>query len=390
MTTENISPLSGSGEIEKGKIPEKKPSEKEKVQSSGYTYVKGGETPTVKKTTDIFKANTNKETSTSTEKEIKASKEKPKLSRTTAKSILVPKKTEAPSEKKNLEETTEIKELQKIKVSSFLCEVDTTYHPLDKKNDPGKEGILDFAHVFEKLGTAYVADGTGHGNIEKRKPLKKLWSNFNNEFVSRAKEIRESVKTVADFKNKLKEMVFDLNKQFEEVRTGSTFTFTMLVEINGKKYAAIVNIGDAALYHVKSNGELKKIEPDQKNKEMGLIPNPKLIKCEILEVESGDRFYGMTDGIADVLDEKKLEGFLKNPPKDKSIFTGLKQMIESQKGSWDLADKEYKEKSDLLEKSQGTEKKQKYAELKKALKQVYDPTNANSSDDISMFMLSVP
>lgn len=225
-------------------------------------------------------------------------------------------------------------------------------------------GVLDFVHVFPELGTAYIADGTGHANPEKRVKLAKLWDDFNTTFedVYKRSEIFDSQEKVEKF---LRERILNLSRGFEENGISSTLSLSMLIKINEKKYVASIHAGDSTLWHITKNSKVHRITPadakDVTNQaELSSLDNSR-IYFDMREVESGDKIIGLTDGITDYLPEQKLYPLLLDKNNESDLLEKLETAIVNS-----AADNQY-------------------PNIKP-----FDSKDKHKSDDISVFMMIVP
>lgn len=254
--------------------------------------------------------------------------------------------------------------LPTVTVKIFECAASTTYHPKNLTSEQDQEGVLDFAHVFPEIGTAYIGDGTSHGKPESRKKLEPLWREFNQTFIA-AYENSKLFDSQTQVEVFLRKCTLDLSTNFETKGIASTFSLSMLIEINGKKHVASIHAGDSTLLHVTKDGAVYRIIPvdsPANQSELSSL-NDSRIYFNMREVQSGDRIVGMTDGITDFIPEAKLDTLLKH---DKTIQGNLLAKLEQAIKDLAADDQEYPGITKL------------------------DPTVKSKSDDISAFMMVVP
>lgn len=254
--------------------------------------------------------------------------------------------------------------LKLVAVLDYDFGVSTTYHPEGSNSEQDENGILDFVHVFPEIGSAYIADGTGHGKVDKHNLLEQIWNEFNKKFVSEYKNT--VINDLSQVKSFLKNSLLQLSDSFEKVGTASTFSLAMIIEFEGKKYVVSAHAGDSALIHVNRKGLITHITPsDAKhpaNKiELSTLNARSPIFIDICAVQPGDKIFGLTDGILDFLPTKILNSILNNysPSSAINLLDQLKQSIENPN-------------------SKNNSPKQ------------FDSKNKNGSDDISAFILVVP
>lgn len=201
-------------------------------------------------------------------------------------------------------------------LGSLEYAVHTTYQPMGFEKE-ASEGILDFTHVFRELGAGYVADGTGHGNISRRKRLKEyLWDKVNENFVSEYKQAK--VTNLTELKAFLKSYLRKLSGFAENAGTCSTFSFAMIVNFEGEKQVVFAHVGDSALFHIKQDGTVNRLTPaDPKHPACqlelgGLYSDEVPILIDSIPVQMGDRICGLTDGVVDFLPQEILYDILGN------------------------------------------------------------------------------
>jgi hypothetical protein len=248
-----------------------------------------------------------------------------------------------------------------VAIQAFGYGVSTTYHPENSTPELDKAGIIDFARVFPECGIAYIADVTGHGNPEKRAQLEIVWNKFNQDFISDYKAQAANLYNdqIAQF---MKNHFVKLNKEIENAGTGSTFSLAILIEIRGKKWLASSHVGDSALIHVDIGGCVTNItKADQL--EFPSINGNSSIQFDWREVRSGDKIYGVTDGVTDFLPREILHSILLD--KDTNEVNFLERIENA------IVTSNIKE------------------DRSKGIKE-YDPKNKNRSDDISAFVMVVP
>jgi hypothetical protein len=256
--------------------------------------------------------------------------------------------------------------LKLVHVLDYNSGVSTTYHPEGSNPEQDENGILDFVHVFPEIGSAYVADGTGHGKVDKHNQLKEqVWDEFNKKFASEYKNT--VINDISQIKVFLKDHLLQLSGLFEKkAGTASTFSLAMIVEFEGRKYVVSAHAGDSALIHINRKGHINHITPSDAehpaNKiELSALNGKSPIFIDVRPVQPGDKIFGLTDGILDFLPAKILNSILQkySPSNGINLLDQLKQAIENPQ-SKDNSPKKF------------------------------DPKNKNGSDDISAFLLVVP
>lgn len=242
-------------------------------------------------------------------------------------------------------------------IQSWGCGASATYH-----SENGEEGVLDFVHIFPECATAYIADGTGHGNPTVRaNKLEPIWDKFNRDFVSRFKSEMLGTHDKAQVLHFMKSILLDINTSFEIAGTASTFSMAIIVEINQKKYVCSAHVGDSSLWH-ETKGEIHRLTPESPLELSSLSKNSS-IHLRIKEVQTGDKIYGFTDGVTDFLPAEVLHSILCHQPIDPlNLLEEIKTAIVHP-----------------------TFQRDNYVNVKKL-----DPTNKNYSDDIAAFVMVVP
>jgi hypothetical protein len=204
-----------------------------------------------------------------------------------------------------------------VTISHFGSGATTMYHPANSTKEKDKAGILDFAYVFHEYGVAYVADGSGHGKPDNREKLVPLWQKFNYEFMVKYPAESLKFKGQEQIEQFMKAEFMALNEKVFTIGTASTFSLAMIVEIEGKKYAASMHVGDSTLLHISKKGKADVITPrteSVRHLELSTLhPKNSPIFFNMRPVESGDRIVGLTDGIRDFLPNEFLYPILQKP-----------------------------------------------------------------------------
>lgn len=204
-----------------------------------------------------------------------------------------------------------------VATASANCEKSTTYFPAGVSTASAHEGILDFTHVFPQYGVAYVADGTGHGEREKVLKLQNRWNDFNVDFIktfrSTVKGFTSEEQAKAQLEAFMNETVRNLSGDFlQRAGKNSTFSLSAIIEVEGRKYLASINLGDSFLIHVSDN-EVHLIDPSHKSQHVELGGDLTSFGSPYFdwrEVKAGDRIYGFTDGVTDFLPMDILQSIL--------------------------------------------------------------------------------
>lgn len=201
-----------------------------------------------------------------------------------------------------------------LKIKTMGSAVSTTYHPQGSTLEEDRKGILDFARVFPELGSAYVADGTSHGKPEKYSLLSSVWNEFNETFKLQL-QVKDRFDSKEDLKKFMQSTLTQLGKNFEKIAYDSTFSLSILLNFEDKKYAAFIHVGDSVLLCMNKEGEIEYLTPSpytDKRKEcfQSGLAIPSSIHFGIKEVQAGDKIYGFTDGVADFLPEDILSKIL--------------------------------------------------------------------------------
>ncbi|MBS4169461.1 MULTISPECIES: hypothetical protein [unclassified Neochlamydia] len=244
-----------------------------------------------------------------------------------------------------------------MSIQSWGCEASATYHSEDTE-----QGVLDFVHVFPECATAYIADGTGHGNPGVRaNKLEPIWNKFNGDFVSKFKSEMLGTHDKDQVLLFMKSVLLDINTSFEIAGTASTFSMAIILEIDQKKYVCSAHVGDSSLWH-ETRGEIHRLTPES-SLELSSLSKNSSIHLEIKEVQTGDKIYGFTDGVTDFLPAEILHSILCHQQIDPiHLLEEIKAAIVHP-----------------------TFERDNYVNIKKL-----DPTDKNSSDDIAAFIMVVP
>lgn len=193
----------------------------------------------------------------------------------------------------------------------ILQQVSQSYSATSCTYEGSPEGIIDFSHVLPEIGIAYVADVTGHGKPAVQKKIRPILEQFNEEL--KAGLINQKL-SIADLGVLLRNKIFELNHSIGNVGTASTFSLAALATSNGKKHLILLHVGDSVLFHLKRTGEFNRLTPEEKSgfnqHELSSLKSPTDIYIMTKEVQSGDKIYGMTDGITDALSMHEIKAYL--------------------------------------------------------------------------------
>lgn len=252
--------------------------------------------------------------------------------------------------------------LKPVVISEYNSGVSASYYL-----EGPAEGILDFVHVFPEIGAAYVADATGHNKPPKHKKLKEyLWDIFNEKFVLDYKQA--NIKTLVELNRFLKNYLLNnLNVWAETAGTASTFSFAMIVELEGKKQVVSMHVGDSTLIHVNRQGEIKHLTPNKdpvNQLELSALNHQSPVFMDVTPVEAGDKIFGLTDGITDFLPDEILNAILQHyqPANSDSLIGRLEIAIQNLKNEKEVHPG----------------------------KKPFNENDKNGSDDLGAFVLVVP
>lgn len=189
------------------------------------------------------------------------------------------------------------------------------------------EEEIDFTRVIHQVGIGYVADVEGHGNTEMQTKIARILDSFSNNLGNELLDQKKPwiVFSPEALSSCLTKNVIWLQNALISAGITSTFSLAALTEAKDKKCATIVHTGNSSLFHLKPTGEMCLLTPHVSFNSFQL-GEKKGFQYETLEVESGDRIIGMTDGITKVLSMDQIRAYLlaKGPPE------GLGKLVASE------------------------------------------------------------
>lgn len=296
----------------------------------------------------------------------------------------------------------EMSTLNNLKHAKAFAAIDATY----KTN---VKGIDDVAYANGIYNFAYVADGTGHDNEMMSKVLNRIFSKFNQKYVTELKEEKkkfnlESQESFTNFvKKQLTELGDAIHNETEPVDVEDpkrpithmqsetlkpAFSFAQIVKLDDKRLLVSAQFSDTLLLIKKADGSFD-ISLAKSGNDFGLGNQQPKDKDDVVKrqkntettmkvtpLEVGDTVYGFSDGIGEFLTLEECQKIITDNQDPALLLSELKAKI-IEKGSNFVQDPSQRNRQDGTKGANG-----------KSLK-FHEPNDKHFVDDISMFSLAV-